>query len=77
MCNSILAASSKDFKVGEYKVYFPVGSDVATVKIPIYDDYLIEGTEVFGVSLYIPEYYRNKYVDRGHIFLSRVYIDDG
>ena len=71
------AASGKDFKVGEYKLYFPVKSDVATVKIPIYDDYIVEGTEAFAVNLYIPDYYRDRYVDYGDPFLTKVIIDDG
>ena len=70
-------ASSKDFKVGEYKLYFPVSSDVATVKIPIYNDYIVEGTEAFAVNLYIPDYYRNRYVDFGDPFLTKVIIEDG
>ena len=70
-------ASGTDFKVGEYKLYFPVKSNVATVKIPIYNDYIVEGTEAFAVNLYIPEYYRNRYVDYGHSFLTKVIIEDG
>ena len=71
------AANSYDFKVGEYKLYFPVNYNVATVKIPIYNDYIVEGTEAFAVSLYISEYYRNRYVKHGDPFLIKVIIDDG
>ena len=71
------AASGRDFKVGEYNLDFPVKSNVATVKIPIYDDYIVEGTEAFAVNLYIPDYYRNRYVDHGDPFLTKVIIDDG
>ena len=52
-------------------------SNVATVKIPIYNDYIVEGTEAFAVNLYIPEYYRNRYVNYGDPFLTKVIIDDG
>ena len=72
-----ITANSKDFKVGEYKLYFPVSSDVATVKIPVYNDYIVEGTEAFAVNLYIPEYYRKRYVGYGDPFLTKVIIDDG
>ena len=70
-------ASGKDFKIGEYKLYFSIKSNVATVKIPIYDDYIVEGTEAFAVNLYIPEYFRDRYVDYGDPFLAKVIIDDG
>ena len=70
-------ANSRDFKVGEYKLNFSVHSNVATVKIPIYNDYIVEGTEAFAVNLYIPEYYRNRYVNYGDPFLTKVIIDDG
>ena len=71
-----ITANSKDFKVGQYKLYFPVHYNEATVKIPIYNDYIVEGTEAFAVSLYIPEY-RNRYVEYGKPFLAKVIIDDG
>ena len=58
-------------------MYFPVNSNVATIKIPIYNDYNVEGTEAFAVSLYISEYYRDRYVYRGDPFLTKVIIDDG
>ena len=70
-------ATGDDFKVGAYKLYFPVNYNVATVKIPIYNDYIVEGTEVFAVSLYISEHYRNKHVQYGDPFLTKVIIDDG
>ena len=70
-------ANGRDFKVGEFKLYFPVSSNVATVKIPIYNDYIVEGTEAFAVDLYISDYYRNRYVGYGKPFRTKVIIDDG
>ena len=70
-------ANEQDFKVGEYTLYFPVNYDVATVKIPIYNDYNVEDTEAFAVILHISEYYRDRYVDYGDPYLTKVIIDDG
>jgi len=54
-----------------------VNSNVATVKIPIYNDKIVEGTEAFAVNLYISKYYKERYVDYGDPFLVKVIIDDG
>ena len=51
--------------------------NVATVKIPIYNDYIVESTEAFGVVLHISHYYKNRYVDYGDPFLTKVIINDG
>jgi len=72
-----IAANSRDFKIGEYKLYFPVNSNVATVKIPIYNDKIVEGTEAFAVTLNISNYYKSRNVDYGDPSLTKVIIDDG
>jgi len=54
-----------------------VNSNVATVKIPIYNDNIVEGTEAFAVNLHISKYYKERYVDYGDPFLTKVIIDDG
>ena len=70
-------ANNRDFKVGEYRLHFTVNSNIATVKIPIHNDHIVENTEAFAVSLYIPDYYRHRYVNYGDPFFTKVIIDDG
>lgn len=71
-------ANGRDFKVGNYRLYFPVKSNVATIKIPIYNDRIVEGTEAFAVSLQLSYYYyTNKHVRYARPFLAKVIIDDG
>jgi len=72
-----IAANSKDFTVGNYGLYFPVNSNVATVKIPIKNDQIVEGTEAFEVDLYIANYYKGRNVDYGDPSVTKVIIDDG
>jgi len=54
-----------------------VNSNVATVKIPIYNDKIVEGTEAFAVTLNISNYYKDRYVVYGDPSLTKVIIDDG
>jgi len=54
-----------------------VNSNVATVKIPIYNDKIVEGTEAFAVTLHISKYYKDTYVDYGDPFFTKVIINDG
>jgi len=54
-----------------------VNSNVATVKIPIKNDKIVESTEAFAVTLNISNYYKNRNVDYGDPSLTKVIIDDG
>lgn len=54
-----------------------MNSNVVTIKIPIYNDDIVEGTEAFAVNLRISDYYRNRNVDYDDPFLVKVIIEDG
>ena len=51
--------------------------NVVAIRIPIYNDDIVEGTEAFAVSLRISDYYRNRNVGYGDPFLVEVIIKDG
>ena len=72
-----LVASTYDVRTGTYSVVFNAGVNTITVKIPIKDDKLIEGTEAFGVQLIVPDHHIKNGLKLGKPSIATVLIKDG
>ena len=47
------------------------------IKVRIFDDILVEGTEAFGVQLSIPDHHKSNGVELGVTSRATVFIKDG
>ena len=72
----ISVASSDDVKTGVYHLVVYPGVSAVIIKIGIKDDYIVEGTEAFGVQLTVP-YHHKASVKLGTPSLANVFIKDG
>ena len=59
------------------KLIFNAGVNSLTLKVRLYDDKLVEGTEAFGVQLIIPDHHVANGVKLGNPSLATVFIKDG
>ena len=64
-------------QTGVFFVYVPANQNVILIKIRIVDDKLVEGTEAFGVQLYIPDHHKANGVKLGDPSRVTVLIKDG
>jgi len=70
-------ASDADVKTGTFLTYVPVNQNVVYIKVRIFDDKLLEGTEAFGVQLSIPDHHKANGVKLGNPSRVTVFIKDG
>ena len=73
----ILSANNDDVLTGTFFVYVPAHQNEVYAKIQIYDDSIFEGTEEFGVQLYIPDHHKENGVQLGDPSHAVVFIKDG
>ena len=59
------------------KLIFNAGVNSLILKVRIYDDKLVEGTEAFGVKLIIPDHHVKNGVKLGNPSVATVFIKDG
>ena len=59
------------------KLIFNAGVNALILKVRIYDDRRVEGTEAFGVQLVIPDHHLRNGVKLGNPSLATVFIKDG
>ena len=59
------------------KLIFDAGVNALILKVRIYDDRRVEGTEAFGVQLIIPDHHLQNGVKLGNPSLATVFIKDG
>ena len=67
-------ASTHDLDTVEKKLIFNTGVNAINLKVRIYDDKLLEGTEAFGVRLIVSDHHRLKLCNPFHV---TVFIKDG
>ena len=73
----ILVASTDDVEIGVTRLVFYPSDNVKTVRVRIFDDKLVEGTETFGVKLVVPDHHIPNGVKLGNPSLATVFIKDG
>ena len=73
----IFVASTDDVKTGVTRLVFYPSDGAQTVRVRIYDDKLVEGTEAFGVQLIVPDHHVANGLKLGNPSLATVYIKDG
>ena len=62
---------------GEKKLIFNTGVNVMYLKVRIYDDKLLEGTEAFGARLIVPDHLRSSGLKLCNPSDVTVFIKDG
>ena len=72
-----LTASSADVQTGVFFAYVPGNQNVIYIKVRIFDDKLVEGTEAFGVQLSIPDHHKANGVKLEDPSRATVFIKDG
>ena len=79
LCINILlsAASSADVQTGLFFAYVPGKQNVVYIKVQIFDDKLLEGTEAFRVQLSIPNHHKENGVKLGDPSGATIFIKDG
>jgi len=70
-------ASSVDVQTGVFFASVPGNQNVIYIKVRIFDDILVEGTEAFGVQLSIPDHHKAVGVKLGNPSHATVFIKDG
>jgi len=73
----ISTASDVDVKTGTFFAYVPGNQNVVYIKVRIFDDKLLERTEVFGVQLYVPDHHKENGVRLGDPSHATIFIKDG
>jgi len=72
-----IVASNADLQTGVFYAYAPANQNVVYIKVRIFDDKLLEGTEAFGVQLSIPDHHKANGVKLGNLSRATVFIKDG
>jgi len=72
-----LIASRADVQTGTFFAYVPGNLNVVYIKVRIFDDILLEGTEAFGVQLSIRDHHKANGLRLGDPSNATVFIKDG
>ena len=72
-----LVASTDDVAIGITRLVFYPSDDAKAVRVKIFDDRLVEGTESFGVKLIVPDHHIANGLKLGNPSLTTVFIKDG
>ena len=70
-------ASKTDVQTGIFLEVVPPHMSVIYIKVGIFDDKLVEGTEAFGVQLSLPDHHKANGVKLGDPSRATVFIKDG
>ena len=70
-------ANSADVHTGTFFAFIAGHQTVVYIKVRIFDDILVEGTEAFGVQLSIPDHHKANGVKLGDPSSATVFIKDG
>ena len=70
-------ASKTDVQTGTFLEIVPPHMSVINVKVYVFDDKLVEGTEAFGVQLSIPDHHKANGVKLGDPSSATIFIKDG
>jgi len=73
----MLTVSGTDVQTGVFFAYVPGNQNVVDIKVRIFDDKLLEGTEAFGVQLSIRDHHIENGVRLGDPSHATVFIKDG
>ena len=72
----IVVASSYDLSIGVKRLTFRPGVNTLILRVRIYDDKRVEGTEAFGVQLIVPDFHIKNGLKLGRPSLATVFIKD-